>query len=172
MKKKDGRVCTLRGGIAAYMMWMEEEIKEGRRTAEESLFRGRNYVFDARGSTALSEDIDVTLVSECQTCGTPSARLSKCRSEGCHLILVVCLACEDSADPRCCQNCLDIESQSSTEEGTPKVSRPICSCEQERELKLWGDWKPIKTQGWRKAKSQNLRSRGLDTLNIPIKIID
>lgn len=45
------RVFTLRGGIAAYLMWMDGEIREGRKRPEESLFKGRNYVFDARGST-------------------------------------------------------------------------------------------------------------------------
>lgn len=131
---RDGdRVFTLDGGIAAYMMWMDEEIAQGHKTAEESLFKGKNYVFDARGSTGLEEGKELT-VSECHICGVAEDRLSKCRSKGCHLVLVVCDTCEKTHDgPRCCPNCLEMDSGEMIE-----GRRPMCQCEREREEKLWG----------------------------------
>jgi len=145
------KVCTLHGGIAAYLSWMDEEIKQGRKQPHESLFRGRNYVFDARGSVGLTINTHVEPVSRCHVCATPSDNLSKCRSNGCHLILVVCPLCEKQ-DPRCCQSCHDMNTW------VPMVAcpRPMCMCESEREAELWGGQrvKVSKTQGWRKAKER------------------
>ena len=144
------KVCTLQGGIQAYLMWMDEEIKTGRKTPEQSLFRGRNYVFDARGSTGLEEENEK--VASCQVCGKAEDRLSKCRSKGCHLILVVCERCDEECDPRCCQDCLALDTQPPPQTPEEKIfgnksrkgkSRPICACEKERELRLWGLKPPI-----------------------------
>ena len=65
LQPRDGQVvCTLKGGIAAYLTWMDEEIRSGRKTSVESLFKGRNYVFDGRGSTGLSSG-EMAPVSTC-----------------------------------------------------------------------------------------------------------
>jgi predicted sulfurtransferase len=147
------RVCTLHGGIAAYLAWMEEEVKVGRKRPEESLFRGRNYVFDARGSTGLSSAVMAEPVSACHICHEPSDSLSKCRSKGCHLVLVVCDDCNTGRDPRCCTDCrnMDEAGMASGENecmlGPQPHPRPMCSCERERETQLWG----------------GERARGLDT---------
>ncbi|RFU29782.1 hypothetical protein B7463_g6575, partial [Scytalidium lignicola] len=143
---RDGdKICTLQGGIAAYLMWMDEEIAQGRKTAEESLFRGRNYVFDARGSTTLTSEM-LDPVSTCHTCGELCDRLSKCRSRGCHLVLVICTKCEAESDPRCCENCLGLDSMEVVKSTGP---RPICTCEKEREAMLWGSNRlnPQKSKG-------------------------
>lgn len=60
-------VYTLKGGIAAYIIWIDAEIAAGNKIAEESLFRGRNYVFDARGSIGLSQ-AKMEPVSKCLVC--------------------------------------------------------------------------------------------------------
>ena len=159
-------VYTLQGGIAAYLLWMEAEIAHGRKTAAESLFHGRNYVFDARGSTALGGGVEgeVLPVAECHLCKKPEDRLSKCHSRGCHLVLVVCSFCEE-ADPRCCRDCVELDRQ----EGVRKGPRPICECEKEREVRLWGKrdgGKLPKTHGgWKERKSRS-------GLNIQFKTID
>lgn len=155
-------VCTLKGGIQAYLMWMDEEIKAGRKTAGESLFKGKNYVFDARGSTGLSEGLEGLPVSQCHICGKLEDRLGKCRSRGCHLILVVCEDCEEG-DVRCCPNCLELD-RLTTEK------RPICACEKEREKRLWGDRsvRLPRTQRKRGGKSSDIGSG----INIQIKAID
>lgn len=151
-------IYTLQGGIAAYLTWMEEEIATGRKTKEESLFKGQNYVFDARGSIGIS---DSEPVSECHVCKIKSARFGKCASEGCHLVLVVCEECE-KGDVRCCSSC---------KENEELRKKAICECEQEREKQLWGGErvKEERTQGWRKKKRtlatatlQNEFTKGLD----------
>ncbi|KAN0112769.1 hypothetical protein V8E51_005720 [Hyaloscypha variabilis] len=135
MGRRDGdTVCTLKGGIAAYLAWMDEEIKVGKKKPEDSLFRGKNYVFDARGSMGLREEGMGDPVSKCHLCDQPSDRLSKCRSRGCHLVLVVCEQCEQE-DPRCCKSCQDFDASEEKGEVRP---RPICACEKEREERLWG----------------------------------
>ena len=151
LNTEGNNVCTLKGGIQTYLMWMDEEIKSGRRTPRESLFKGKNYVFDARGSTGLTTSSvsgvakdGKDAVANCHVCGKSEDRLSKCRSKRCHLILVVCQACDSGADPRCCEDCLALDTQADGGQTTEqkvfgkKKSRPICRCERERELKLWG----------------------------------
>jgi predicted sulfurtransferase len=147
-------VFTLKGGIAAYLEWMNEEIREGRKTVEDSLFKGKNYVFDARGAVGLEGGEDP--VSKCLVCDKPSSRLDKCRSDGCHLVVVVCEDCQTSS-PRCCQDCRDMDaSLSSTERDGNIILRSMCACEKEREGLLWaGDRiKEPKTQGWRKRRKE------------------
>lgn len=157
------RICTLKGGIAAYLDWVTEEIAAGRMTAKDSLFKGKNYVFDARGAMGLNAEVDGKPVSKCHVCGKQEDRLSKCCSPGCHLILVVCAACEDR-DPRCCQSCRD---QAASDAGQGKT-KDLCDCEKAREFGLWGSEqvKPQKSQGWRKAKTKN------SDLDFRVKIID
>ncbi|CZR53182.1 uncharacterized protein PAC_03060 [Phialocephala subalpina] len=123
--------CT--GGIR-----LDDEIKHGRKQQDDSLFKGKNYVFDARGSTGLSGDALTDPVSGCHVCGKSEDRLSKCRSKGCHLILVVCETCEH-ADFRCCKSCQELEvTISDGPNPDKKLSRAICDCEQQREALLWG----------------------------------
>lgn len=170
MEKNEGdRVCTLKGGIAAYLTWMGKEVDSGRKCPEDSLFRGKNYVFDARGSIGMDSSPAAKPVSTCHSCQNPCDRLSKCRSKGCHLILVICNTCE-SRDPRCCQSCREFDRQASLVDLETKKTgaRPICACEREREAELWGlqEQRMPKTQGWRKAKRTT--QSGSD-INIQVK---
>ena len=166
-QKEGDKISTLKGGIAAYLTWMDEEIKQGMKRPEDSLFRGRNYVFDARGSTRLLAGSGLQPVAACDVCKLPSDRLSKCRSKGCHLIMVVCLSCEDEKDPRCCSDCLELDLEvSGSENIVSSKPRPICACEREREAMLWGQNLPgkLKGQGWRKKQ----RMKDVGTLDIQI----
>lgn len=141
---EDAKIATLKGGITAYLTWMDEEIKAGRRNPEDSLFKGRNYVFDARGS--IGPNIEGVPVAVCHTCKQASDRLSKCRSKYCHLVLVVCSGCE-KGDPRCCQNCEDMDNEAKATvygKGTP---RKMCDCESGRERELWGGKRVKVTKG-------------------------
>lgn len=135
---------TLDGGIAAYLTWMEAEVAAGRKRPDESLFKGSNYVFDARGSTAIEGSIPVSV---CHGCGSKTARLTKCATEGCHLVLVACEDCE-SRDIRCCQSCKQL---SESEVADKNGAKMLCECEQAREKALWGEQrvKQAKTQGWK-----------------------
>ena len=166
--REGDEICTLKGGIAAYLTWMDEEIRQGRKRPQDSLFRGKNYVFDGRGSTGLMEtDGELEPVSKCHICTSASDRLSKCRSKGCHLTIVVCSSCEER-DPRCCQSCRELDTASEhTQINSSNKPRAICLCEMERESRLWSDIvRPEKTQGWRKMK------RSVGGVNIQIKTLD
>lgn len=156
------RISTLKGGIAAYMDWVDEEIAMGRMKAQDSLFKGKNYVFDARGATSLSASSQEP-VAQCHVCGRPEDRLSKCRSPGCHLVLVVCTSCE-TGDPRCCQNCRD---QTETTGELAKF-KEMCMCEKTREFNLWGpeQVKPQRSQKSRKAKTNDTE------IHIQVKMIE
>lgn len=163
-------ISTLKGGIAAYLMWIDDEVRHGRKQPEESLFRGKNYVFDGRGSIGLEKD-STHPVSNCDLCGVPSDRLSKCLSRGCHLIMIVCSTCQSSKEPRCCQNCLEMDMANENDQlDVPAQSRQMCACERAREAELWANknFTNTKGQGWRKKKRAQESSR----INIQIKTID
>lgn len=130
----DAPVYTLHGGIVAYQAWMQEEVKAGRRQPEDSFFKGRNYVFDARG--AISGDVQSQTVSTCHACGAPEDRLGKCEGLSCHLVLVVCEPCESKGGIRCCDDCQRIDDE---QQDVQTRARRMCRCESNREKMLWGD---------------------------------
>jgi predicted sulfurtransferase len=173
MERREGdTVCTLKGGIAAYLTWMDEEIKVGRKRPGDSLFRGRNYVFDARGSTGLSEEAEVEPVSTCHLCDIPSDRLSKCRSRSCHLILVICRVCEEAKDPRCCQSCSEFDQTAvEVQSDGRKAQRPVCMCERKREAELWGG-EHIKFPKARRRKDEKNVVQDGGKINIQINTIE
>ena len=119
-------VATLQGGICAYLEWVEEEVEAGRMKKSDSIFRGRNYVFDARGSVGLDEED--TCATGCAGCGTSTARLGKCRGRGCCIVLVLCEGCEVRGT-HCCTGCVVI-SEAVTDE---RRRKGVCDCEKERE---------------------------------------
>ena len=51
------QVYTLQGGIVAYLEWYAAEVGKSKRKWEDCLFKGRNFVFDARGSNGGSPDV-------------------------------------------------------------------------------------------------------------------
>lgn len=127
----DAPVYTLHGGIVAYQAWMQEEIRAGRKSPEDSFFKGSNYVFDARGAISAQN-----AVSTCHNCGKQEDRLGKCEVSGCHLVLVVCESCERKGDIACCEDCRQIGTE---QQNTTSRSRRLCKCEADRERSLWGD---------------------------------
>ena len=127
-------IYTLHGGISSYLLWLDAEIAAGRKSSSDSLFKGRNYVFDGRGSVGLA-DGEEEAVSKCHGCGEQESRLGKCKSEKCHLVLVVCESCEVDG-VLCCPSC--------------EEERGICECEREREKQLWGGEKPVRIRRGRK----------------------
>ncbi|KAB8606271.1 hypothetical protein FH972_025900 [Carpinus fangiana] len=154
-------ICTLKGGIAAYLDWVDEEIAAGRMRFQDSLFRGKNYVFDARGAVGLNayNADQEEPVSNCHMCGKAEDRLGKCKTAGCHLILVVCEDCE-AKDARCCQSCQQMD-------GTEIKGRPMCECESARESDLWSGG----NTGLAIQRRQKARTKQSD-ININVKIID
>ncbi|OAG01102.1 uncharacterized protein CC84DRAFT_1100882, partial [Paraphaeosphaeria sporulosa] len=143
-------VYTLHGGIVAYQAWIEKEIKEGRKKPEDSFFKGTNYVFDARGAIGRQQ-----VVSKCHGCGEAEDRLGKCEVPRCHLVLVVCEACEAKGGIRCCENCHHIHEG----QGVAGRNTRICQCESEREKSLWGDGGAKLSQGRKQVKTKSATTR-------------
>jgi predicted sulfurtransferase len=121
-------IYTLQGGIVAYLAWVKNEIEAGRKVREDCLFKGKNYVFDARGSIGMGlAEEQSNPVAVCQGCSTPEDRLSKCKNQRCHLVLVICEGCDDAGGVSCCEDC----------GATPAIAKGVCQCEKTREGLLW-----------------------------------
>ncbi|KAI9745295.1 MAG: hypothetical protein M1818_001575 [Claussenomyces sp. TS43310] len=169
-------ICALKGGVAAYLTWMDAEIGAGRKRAEESLYKGRNYVFDARGSLGLQNGATMPPVSRCHVCAAPSDRLSKCRSRGCHLVLVACEGCE-AGDLRCCGSCRVLDEGvgvGDDGQGTMGISRAMCACEEARERELWGGGlvRRLKGQGQGPRSGRRTAREKTQDLDIRVKIVE
>ncbi|KAF9403538.1 hypothetical protein BGX21_003033 [Mortierella sp. AD011] len=111
------KVLMLDGGIHNYLEWVKHEG-----SAKESLWLGKNYVFDARQSLGL-EDVSVTegaspddgdrLISACQGCNASCARYVKCDGFGCHRLIISCVKCSPltsggESGMFCCEECRDM----------------------------------------------------------------
>ncbi|KAF2433761.1 hypothetical protein EJ08DRAFT_583228 [Tothia fuscella] len=162
----DTRIFTLEGGIAAYFDWMEGEIRTGRKQPKDSLFKGLNYVFDARASTRLTESTE--LVSRCHSCDQPTGHLAKCHSRRCHLVLVMCPDC-NGKDVRCCLDCKQQDNNELAVEVEQKTSRGLCSCEREREYQLWGG-EPVSKKSRKTAAKTSQKHKSGKSININVDV--
>jgi predicted sulfurtransferase len=169
LPRGDTEVLTLKGGIAAYLSWIDNEIRAGRLTPNDSLFKGRNYVFDGRGSVGL-EGGGEEVVGVCHGCSSLADGTKKCSSAGCHLELVICPDCAQG-EVLCCQDC----GRLGEEIHSGRIDkRPMCACERTREMRLWGDEaaKIPKKQAWKKWKQQELIAKGRkEQVSIQVQII-
>jgi xeroderma pigmentosum group C-complementing protein len=84
-------VAQLNGGVAAYARDVvgSPEEKANPEASTTSLFRGSNFVFDARGATKVTNDV----IGWCDGCGSRTDKIDHCASEGCHTLLLVCDLC-------------------------------------------------------------------------------
>jgi xeroderma pigmentosum group C-complementing protein len=84
-------VAQLSGGVAAYARDVvgSPEEKANPKASTTSLFRGSNFVFDARGATKVTNDV----IGWCDGCGSRTDKIDHCASEGCHTLLLVCDLC-------------------------------------------------------------------------------
>lgn len=104
----------LDGGIHNYLEWSKKENKK-------SLFKGKNYVFDARMALGLD---DHEIVGKCNFCEIACEEIFKCSGKKCHLIVICCDSClkdKSIGAVYCCDGC-------EKETG--------CQCEIERRKKL------------------------------------
>ncbi|KAF9917401.1 hypothetical protein BX616_001119 [Lobosporangium transversale] len=146
------QVLMLEGGIHNYLEWIKHEGM-----AKDSLWLGKNYVFDARQSLGLegptttsdTEQVVDKLISSCQACGRPCARYVKCDGFGCHKLVIACPSCSSAVSSSksglfCCVDCHEmgegvheyVISGQTSKPGTIRVKRGICKCEQERRKEL------------------------------------
>jgi predicted sulfurtransferase len=147
---KPANVLMLEGGIHNYLEWIKQE-----NDPKESLWLGKNYVFDARQSLGLEDPSSQSpaesdrLVSFCQGCNTASARYVKCDGFGCHRLIIACDNCSPTMPTGksgmcCCIDCKEmgervleyVDSARVLEPGETRVKRGICSCERARRIAL------------------------------------
>jgi len=145
---KPPNVLMLEGGIHNYLEWIKQE-----NDPKESLWLGKNYVFDARQSLGLAgsqsrPDSD-QLVSFCQGCKVACARYVKCDGFGCHRLIIACENCSPTIPSGqsgmcCCEDCKEmgervleyVGSAILPAPGETRVKRGICSCERARRIAL------------------------------------
>ncbi|KAI8094277.1 hypothetical protein BDF21DRAFT_458695 [Thamnidium elegans] len=76
-------VHLVEGGITSYGRWVAEQEDK------ESLFRGKNFTFDAR----MGEKITDEVIGKCHLCGTPSNRYQNCAHASCNILMLCCPNC-------------------------------------------------------------------------------
>lgn len=77
-------VHLVEGGITAYGRWIQEQKHL------DSLFRGRNFTFDARMGENITDEITGT---KCHICGDPCNRYQNCAHAQCNLLMLCCSKC-------------------------------------------------------------------------------
>ena len=92
-------VKQLQGGIIQYA----HDIK---RKGIKSKFIGKNFVFDARLSERVTEDI----LSFCHQCGVPADQHLDCGNEACHILFIQCEKCNVKYESCCSKECQDFAS--------------------------------------------------------------
>ncbi|BFZ62332.1 hypothetical protein YB2330_003425 [Saitoella coloradoensis] len=136
------RVYTLHGGIQSYLTWFSEQLGLGLVKPEDSVWKGRNYVFDARGSTGIEGDDEgrVAMIGKCGLCGKEESAevVGKCAVEGCHLVMLACKPCAEGKaatgkDWECCEACIRMTAVAKKKNGKRKG---LCVCEQARVSRL------------------------------------
>ena len=85
-------VYQIEGGIHRYV----EQFPQG-------FFKGKNYVFDARIASPVSEDI----LSTCDLCTTSCDTYANCINALCNKHFIVCSSCKDQYKNACSTRCKD-----------------------------------------------------------------
>ena len=114
MRNPNRKRTETRGGVVAYAKEFD---------AKESLFKGSNFVFDARGSVPVGPENELPETSWCDGC-RPVWRLSQSSSVRCHVVLIACDACGDTV--YCCEGCRE---QTVKSRGVEKFKRRPCECD-------------------------------------------
>ncbi|AZQ43223.1 oxygen-dependent tRNA uridine(34) hydroxylase TrhO [Nonlabens ponticola] len=106
-------VYQLEGGIIEYHRQVTEQGLENK-------FRGKNFVFDAR----LSEKISDEIISNCHQCGEPCDTHTNCDNEGCHLLFIQCENCRKAFKNTCSTHCLEVIQLSAEEQKQLRAGKP------------------------------------------------
>ncbi|KAF9961836.1 hypothetical protein BGZ72_001386 [Mortierella alpina] len=121
-------VLMLDGGIHNYLEWIKHE-----NLSSDSLWLGKNYVFDARQSLGLDDapakakaEASDQLISVCQGCGMACARYVKCDGFGCHRLIIACQECspvgpEGRSGICCCDECHQMGEKCPAKQPLPRI---------------------------------------------------
>ncbi|KAI7900851.1 uncharacterized protein BX663DRAFT_488156 [Cokeromyces recurvatus] len=77
------KVHLVEGGITAYGRWIAEQKDK------QSLFKGKNFTFDARMGERITDDV----FGKCQICGQPCNRYQNCAHSSCNIMMLCCPSC-------------------------------------------------------------------------------
>ena len=90
-------VYQLEGGIIEYTRQVKEEQLENK-------FIGKNFVFDARRSECINDDV----IANCHQCKNPFDGHTNCANQACHLLFIQCPNCKKEMDNCCSTKCKKI----------------------------------------------------------------
>ncbi len=90
------KVYQIEGGIHRYV----EQFPDG-------FFRGKNYVFDARITVKVNDDI----IGTCDLCATPCDEYTNCRNAKCNKHFISCASCVEKLGNTCSAACLELVNQ-------------------------------------------------------------
>ncbi len=95
------QVVHLEGGIIAYA----KQYQNG-------FFRGKNYVFDARVSVSITDDI----LSVCDICSVKCDEYAHCSNASCNKQIVSCISCLNLLKNCCSRQCHDLVQEGKVKE--------------------------------------------------------
>ncbi|XBC40064.1 MAG: rhodanese-related sulfurtransferase [Buchnera aphidicola (Nurudea ibofushi)] len=90
-------VYQIKGGIIGY-------VNDAKRNNIPIKFRGKNFVFDARMSETVSNDI----LSSCSQCENLCDTYKNCYNDLCHRLFIQCIQCSKKFNNFCSENCMNI----------------------------------------------------------------
>lgn len=101
--KEISNVQKLQGGIVSYMKFLKDQ------EVPDSLFKGKNFVFDQRCVTNESSGEEVTpdVLGACFQCGEPCHQYTNCSNLMCHGLVLQCSTCAQQFLGACSQRCTD-----------------------------------------------------------------
>ncbi|KAI9312189.1 hypothetical protein BX666DRAFT_1989546 [Dichotomocladium elegans] len=123
----DTKIFMLDGGIHNYIEWCKTNKGDEEKV---SLWRGKNYVFDARQGLSLPQKQQQSpdesgVVARCQGCSIAWDDYRKCTSLHCHLLILYCPSCVPIGhDAYCCSDC---------QKGI-RGDDGVCACERQRRI--------------------------------------
>ncbi len=129
-------VFHLEGGIIEY-------ARKAREQGLPILFKGKNFVFDARLGERISEDV----IAHCHQCAAPCDDHTNCAYDGCHLLFIQCPACRQKMD-----GCCSVECREAQAAGLPPVGPgPVGAADPESRLRIFNKSKsrlrPLRGEG-------------------------
>ncbi|KAG0745402.1 hypothetical protein G6F57_005764 [Rhizopus arrhizus] len=164
------KVNLVDGGITAYGRWIAEQ------NDKKSLFRGKNFTFDAR----MGEKITDELLGKCQLCGQPCNRYQNCSHASCNILMLCCPSCSAQFLNTCARlNCYDTVSKfthTTTEhfkpDGPVLVEGVRAFVKQgEKNMDKSSNRVVIGKQGVRCDHEHNRRTRAIEVLGEPGEIL-
>lgn len=99
-------IYQIQGGIHRYA----EQFPDG-------FFKGKNYVFDARITMKVSDDI----LGKCELCQTPCDEYVNCLNASCNKHFICCNACEEKYKTTCSVLCHDLVYQNKVKMRPPRI---------------------------------------------------